>query len=81
MYKRCKKVDLNSELEVNIYNYIKEYIPSRIYCLKYKELESIYNVLKNNKILSNLKSYITIIKGDNSYMVRIKKKCKQLQKC
>lgn len=50
MYKRCKKVDLNSELEVNIYNYIKEYIPSRIYCLKYKELESIYNVIKNNEI-------------------------------
>lgn len=81
MYKRCKKVDLNSELEVNIYNHIKEYIPSRIYCLKYKELESIYKVFKNNEILSNLKSYITIIKGDNSYMVRIKKKSKQLQKC
>ena len=72
MYKRCKKVDLNSELEVNIYNHIKEYIPSRIYCLKYNELESIYNVFKNNEILANLKSYITAIKGDNSYMVRIK---------
>lgn len=72
MYKRCKKVDLNSELEVNIYNHIKEYIPSRIYCLKYNELESVYNVFKNTEILANLKSYITAIKGDNSYMVRIK---------
>lgn len=61
IYNTCKRVDLNNEIEFNIYSFINDSLSSNINNLTFPELTNIYNEFKEKDKIENLLNYLNII--------------------
>lgn len=83
MYKKCKNVDLNNDLETKIYRSMRdinsdECMPDSIYKLKYNELFDLYNYFNNDNILNTLKFFYDNI-YNKKYIYNIKQNLNDIE--